>query len=147
MVSNAKRGADFEKMVEEELKKFLPNSVINRIDRAGSLKYESTSDIEIADRMELVIDCKQTIGQFGFSDLRKLLKIVQKKYCLVGDIPVVIFGERRGKTRINRDNIGVALMQGKGVVVFSLETFCEVLKKFEDLEYALLLTPDRICGA
>lgn len=105
-------------MVEDMAHELCPDLVVNRIDRSGSLKYESLPDIEFTDFPLLRVDCKSTIGHFSFNNLTKLVATCKDKY---GGTPVIIFGERKGKTKIIRDNIGVAIEHEKfGIVCLQL---------------------------
>lgn len=144
--SNGAQGAAFEQMVAEEFEKFAPDLTVKRIDRSSGLRYESIYDLELLDFPDIKLDCKSTVGQFSFNDLRKLLKQCQKKYCLGQDIPIIVFGERRGKSRINRDNIGVAMLQGTGILILPLETWLNVLNLGDNWQHVLLLTQSRVCG-
>ena len=117
--------------VEELLQELAPKWVIQRIDRTFR-RYESLPDIEISSRPELKIDCKYTVGFFSFKDLEKMLLEVEEKYCSGGlhnsEKPVIIYGERKGKTRINKDNIGVCVRSKYGIMCMPLQAWVKALE-------------------
>lgn len=104
-VSNKSRGDRFEVMVAEEFPKYAPDVLVKRIERQGALQYESVYDLELPQFPHLRVDCKSTIGYWSFAEIKTLVKTCGKKY---GGTPIIIYGQRQGKTRISRENIGVA---------------------------------------
>lgn len=114
---NQANGKNFEKMCVEIAEETTELLTIKHIDRT-QLRSESLPDIEILDFPQLKLDCKAYSGYFSYNDLEKLLKVVFKKYCGDGGIPIIIFGPRYNKSRITRSNIGVAWF-GEGGVVFT----------------------------
>lgn len=111
---NQQQGKRFELMVERVANELRPDLVVKRIERS---RFDSTYDIEFQDFPHYKVDCKSSTTFFSFVDLYKLLKTCQKKYCSEkGDIPIIIFGEKRGKTKIMAQGIGVAVLYKSGVI-------------------------------
>lgn len=87
-------------------------------------RYENVPDLEFTTMPHYMVDCKHTIHRFTFSDLEKLLKITDKRYChdendvrIKGHKAIVIFGQRFGKPRRSNEENGVAFRSKLGLTI------------------------------
>ena len=105
---------------------------------------ESAYDLVFKDYPSYALDCKYTTGHFTLVDLENKLKKCITRYCTVkddagnpteirnGKQAIIIFGERKGKTKVSDQNLGVALESSVGMVVMPFLQWLRALVQQEE---------------
>lgn len=113
---NQRRGKSFEELCYRRSEKIAPNLTVKHIDRTRR-RGTSLPDLEFNDFPEFIIDCKHTVEEFTWNDLKKLFRVAKKKYCKVpGYKMILITGEWKGKGRINWNDVNVVTSSTYGLV-------------------------------
>lgn len=120
MVSNAKRGKDFEQRCADRVRQLGLNLIVKRIQRSSF--YHSEPDLEFVD-FDFKADCKFTITEFTKLEKENLYKTVKKKYHKT----IVIIGERRTKNQLSFDNVKVLRRSKFGIIEIAYDDFLRYL--------------------
>lgn len=127
-MKNQKRGKTFEERCAARAQELNLDLHIKRIVRTD--RFMSCADLEFYDFPHFRVDCKFTINEFNWNDLGKFYKSTKKKYCKSSDeLPIVIFGEQKGKKRLNFSDVSVLLRTSYGLTVVQYDSFLNYLNR------------------
>ena len=127
--NNQRRGKTFEQQCADRPVRLGLTLTVNHIDRLRC-RGASLADLEFIDFPHFKVDCKFTINEFTWEQYQKLYREAKKKYCKKrGDKCFVIVGERKGRYKLDWNNVRVILPSRYGLSVVLYDNWLVMLEK------------------